>query len=100
MKSKALLKEARQQALESLRRCLTPHGFRASALAAGYPQIWARDSIIAFLGAATTDDPELLAAGRASLETMRTYQSRRGLIQLNATWKRRLFLKAEILALS
>jgi hypothetical protein len=35
------------------------------------------------LGAAASGDPDLLAAGRASLETMSAYQSRRGLIQLN-----------------
>lgn len=79
-----LLEEARRRATEVLHRCVTRHGFRASALAAGYPQIWARDSMITFLGAATTNEPELIAAGRASLETMRAYQSRRGLIQLNA----------------
>ncbi|MEW5961680.1 MAG: glycoside hydrolase 100 family protein, partial [Chloroflexota bacterium] len=73
----------RRQALEVLRQCVTPYGFRASALLAGYPQIWARDSMITFLGAAASGEPELLAAGRASLETMSAYQSRRGLIQLN-----------------
>jgi len=39
--------------------------------------------MIAFLGAAATGDPALLAAGRASLETMSAYQSRLGLVQLN-----------------
>ncbi|MDM8518828.1 hypothetical protein QUF64_02180 [Anaerolineales bacterium HSG6] len=35
------LGEARRRALDILQNCVTPHGFRASALAAGYPQIWA-----------------------------------------------------------
>ena len=78
-----LIDEARQRATEVLRACTTSHGFRASALAAGYPQIWARDSMIVFLGAVATGDPQLLAAGRASLETMSTFQSERGMIQLN-----------------
>jgi hypothetical protein len=39
--------------------------------------------MLAFLGAATTGDPALLAAGRASLETMHAHQSRRGMVQLN-----------------
>jgi len=52
-------------------------------MAAGYPQIWSRDSMITFLGAAATGDPELIAAGRASLETMSRFQSSLGLIQLN-----------------
>ena len=81
--SSTLLQVGRQQALEVLHSCVTPHGFRASALAAGYPQIWARDSIITLLGAAATGDATLIAAGRAALETMSMYQSRSGLIQLN-----------------
>ncbi len=83
MSTVALLDEARERAIAILRRCATPHGFRASALAAGYPQIWARDSMVVFLGAAAVGDPDLLAAGRASLETMGRYQSPRGMIQLN-----------------
>ncbi|MFQ5576361.1 MAG: amylo-alpha-1,6-glucosidase [Anaerolineae bacterium] len=83
MASDILIDRAGEQALAILRRCVTPHGFRASALAAGYPQIWARDSIAAFLGAATTGDDALTAAGRASLETMSAHQSPQGLIQLN-----------------
>jgi len=77
------IKTTRLNALDVLSQCATEHGFRASALDAGYPQIWARDSIITFLGAATTGDAALLAAGRASLELMSRYQSRRGLVQLN-----------------
>lgn len=83
MKTRAILTEARHRAHQIIKQCVTPHGFRASALAAGYPQVWARDSIVAFLGSVTTGDPELLAAGRASLETMSAHQSPRGLIQLN-----------------
>lgn len=75
--------ESRQQALELLRRCMTPLGFRASAPPVGYPQVWARDSLATFLGAAATGEPDLLAAGRASLETLSKHQSRRGLIPLN-----------------
>jgi glycogen debranching enzyme len=83
MNTNSSINQTRQQALEVLQKCVTPHGFRASALPAGYPQIWARDSMFTFLGAAATGDPTLLAAGRASLETMSAFQSRRGLIQLN-----------------
>ncbi len=83
MEAERLIEEARERAAGILRQCLTPHGFRASGLVQGYPQIWARDSMIAFLGASATGNPDLLAAGRASLETMSRYQSPRGLIQLN-----------------
>ncbi|GAB4430694.1 MAG: hypothetical protein Kow0031_11610 [Anaerolineae bacterium] len=83
MKSDKLIETIRGRALEVMAQCATPHGFRASALHSGYPQIWARDSIITFLGAAASGEAHLLAAGRASLELMARHQSRRGLIQLN-----------------
>ena len=83
MSAVELVKAARERAVEILHRAVVPHGFRASALSAGYPQIWARDSMIAFLGAVPTGDPTLIAAGRASLETMSAHQSPLGLIQLN-----------------
>src|SRR5512132_4263408 len=83
MNDELQLSEARERALEVLGRCATPHGFRASGLAAGYPQIWARDNGIIFLGAVASGEPQLIAAGRAALETMRAHQSSRGLIQLN-----------------
>lgn len=77
------IESIKQRALGVLHHCITPSGFRASAMAAGYPQVWSRDSMITFLGASVTGDPQLLAAGRASLETMSRFQSPRGLIQLN-----------------
>lgn len=83
MNNDTLLEEARARAIDVLHSCITPSGFRASSLAAGYPQIWARDSIITLLGAAASGDAQLLAAGRASLETLRLYQSRLGMVQLN-----------------
>jgi glycogen debranching enzyme len=83
MNDDRLLDETRERALEILRRCVTPQGFRASGLAAGYPQIWARDSIIIFLGAVASGEPELIGAGRAALETLGAHQSARGLIPLN-----------------
>ena len=78
-----LVEEAYQRALDVLRRCVTPYGFRASGLSSGYPQIWARDSMITSLGAVLTGDPDLLAAFRASLDTLGSHQSSLGLIPLN-----------------
>lgn len=83
MGSYQLIDRARKRAIDVVRRCITPDGFRASGLAAGYPQIWARDSMITFLGAVSSGERELIDAGRASLETMSAHQSSRGLIQLN-----------------
>ena len=83
MSVEALLAEARERALEVIVRCATPVGFRASGLAAGYPQIWARDNGVVFLGAAASGEPALIATARAALATMRDHQSPRGLIALN-----------------
>ena len=60
MNDDILLDEARRRALEVLWRCATPRGFRASGLAAGYPQIWARDNGVIFLGAIASGEPQLI----------------------------------------
>jgi GH15 family glucan-1,4-alpha-glucosidase len=78
-----LIQEAHFRAINILHECATPYGFRASAQTAGYPQVWARDSAITFLGAICTGDKDLIRAGKASLETLGRHQSRRGLIPLN-----------------
>lgn len=75
--------QAYEQAVAVLRRCVTPYGFRASGVLPGYPQIWARDSVITSLGAALTGEPDLLAAFRASLDTLGRHQSQLGLVPLN-----------------
>jgi len=79
----ALLEETRQRAAAVLRKCVTPYGFRASGASRGYPQIWARDSVITSLGAVLTGQPDLSAAFRASLDTLGNHQSALGLIPLN-----------------
>ncbi len=75
--------EARDRAVEVLRRCSHVLGFKASALARGYPHIWARDSVITALGAALCDDPQLMIAFRSSLHTLGEFQSELGGIPLN-----------------
>lgn len=83
MSGERLLKEARERALEVLGRCTIRQGFRASGAAAGYPQVWARDSIITSLGALVSEDAQLCAAARASLEVLGQFQSPLGLVPLN-----------------
>ncbi len=78
-----LIGEARQRAQDILARCMTSCGYRASAQPAGYPQIWGRDSGIVLLGAAASGIPELIAAGRSSLDTLGAHQSPLGLLPLN-----------------
>ena len=77
--TKSTIDEAYKQAVAVLRRCATPYGFRASGVLPGYPQIWARDSMITSLGAALTGEPDLFAAVRASLDTLGRQQSPFGL---------------------
>lgn len=83
MKTEKLLANAHEKATEVLHNCVTPHGFRASGLAAGYPQVWTRDSAITALGAIASGDPTLIECVRASLHTVGERQSSRGLIPLN-----------------
>src|ERR1700730_16758426 len=78
-----LLRTAREQAMGVLRSCVAPAGFRASALQPGYPQIWARDSIIAGLGAIASGAPDLQCTFRLSLETLGNHRSELGHIPLN-----------------
>jgi glycogen debranching enzyme len=78
-----LLSEAREGALEILRECSTPMGFKASALAGGYPQVWARDAAITSLGALLSGDDRLVDCVRASLDTLGGHQSELGMIHLN-----------------
>jgi hypothetical protein len=77
-----LVDEARQRAVEVLEHCVTPYGFKASALERGYPHVWARDSVITALGA-TLAGPQFLTTFRASLDTLGSHQSELGLIPLN-----------------
>jgi glycogen debranching enzyme len=78
-----LLDDGRAHALEVLRRCMAPLGFKASAFEGGYPQVWARDAGITALGALVSGDPELEACTRASLETLGLHQTNLGMIHLN-----------------
>lgn len=80
---KKLILEAKKHALEILHGCVTPFGFRASADPAGYPQVWGRDSAVSLLGALACRDPDLISAGRASLDTLGESQSSWGLVPLN-----------------
>ncbi len=77
------IEEARKRAAEVLHHCAHDLGFKASALARGYPHIWARDSMITALGAALCDDPQLMVAFRASLTTLGAFQTELGGIPLN-----------------
>ncbi|MFC1638905.1 amylo-alpha-1,6-glucosidase [Patescibacteria group bacterium] len=75
-----LVDTARSEAVRVLRHCSHRLGFKASAQRGGYPQVWARDSMITLLGALFSDDEKVLEAARASHDTLRRRQTARGLI--------------------
>jgi len=74
----ALLARAREAARGILRRNITPRGFVASI--DGYPEVWARDSMITLLGASLANDPEVNTCFRVSLQTLVDNQDRFGQI--------------------
>lgn len=80
---KTLVETAREKALDILEHCVTDYGFRASAMTAGYPQVWGRDSVIMLLGAVASGDARLIEAGKRSLTTLGEHQSCLGLVPLN-----------------
>lgn len=67
-----LIEQAEAKAIEVLHACRHERGFKAAVRY--YPQVWARDSVITSLGALTTEDAGLIAAARATLETLAAYR--------------------------
>ncbi|HTS61431.1 MAG TPA: glycoside hydrolase 100 family protein [Candidatus Acidoferrales bacterium] len=78
-----LIDSVSRDAIEALRRCCTPQGLKASGRSVGHHQIWARDSIIASLGARLANDGGIQAALRAGLRTLRDCQVSNGAIPNN-----------------
>ena len=70
-------------AIESIRRCCTPWGLRASGGPVGHHQVWARDSVIASLGARLVKDDEIQRALRSSIALLRQHQASAGAIPNN-----------------
>lgn len=75
--------QAYQKAREVLVACVGPTGIKASADEGGYPQVWARDSMIAQLGAAVSPSEELKAGSKRSLQTLGNAQTHLGQIPSN-----------------
>lgn len=71
------------RAVESLRRCCCPWGLKASGQPLGHHQVWARDSMIALLGARFAPDDEIQSALRASLSLLRDRRAPSGEIPNN-----------------
>lgn len=78
-----ITEEAFKKAQEILKQCTDPLGLKASALESGYPQVWARDSMITLLGAVLVDDKDAETAIRNSLKTLMMGQADNGCIPAN-----------------
>lgn len=78
-----LLDEAYQQSVLVVERCMHAIGAKASALSEGYNQVFARDSIITFLGASFVENKAFRDAFKITLETLSKYQSGLGMIPLS-----------------
>ena len=72
--------EAYARALDVLDRCSTEEGMKASVERAGYPLVYARDSMITLLGAALVPDGEFWHTYRSSLDTLAKLQTDLGYI--------------------
>lgn len=67
--------------------CLHLLGTKASALASGYPQIWARDSIISSFGFSLIENEKFQQSFKKSLETLALFQTELGCIPNNVDIK-------------
>lgn len=83
MRRDDLLVRARKEAVRVLRECAHPLGMTAAAGAHGYPQVWARDSMITLLGGIGVEDAKVRRACEQSLETLRAHATSRGLVPNN-----------------
>jgi glycogen debranching enzyme len=72
-----------QAAIESLGRCCCQWGLKASGGRLGHQQIWARDSMIASLGARFAPDNRIQDALRASLALLKRHRASGGAIPNN-----------------
>jgi hypothetical protein len=68
------------QAVQVLRNCSHPAGLKASGRQYGHRQVWARDSMIALLGACLVEDAAVRAALLASMATLARHQAATGCI--------------------
>ncbi len=69
-----------EKAKKVIKACSTKHGLFASAGKDGYNAIWARDSMISFLGASLAKDPSFKDTFKRSLITLANHQSKKGQI--------------------
>lgn len=70
--------EAYYKAIDAVKKCITNNGLYASGGVKGYNSIWARDSVITFLGASLVKDKEIKEAFKKSLNALSKFQNELG----------------------
>ena len=75
-----MLDECYEKAKEVIKSCSTKHGLFASAGREGYNEVWARDSMISFLGASLIKEPLFKNTFKQSLILLANNQSKKGQI--------------------
>jgi glycogen debranching enzyme len=80
--SVTLAEEAAAAARETLLRCVSPAGLRASADERGYRQVWTRDAMVSLLGVCAAGLSELVPAIRASLVSLADAQTPLGYVPI------------------
>jgi glycogen debranching enzyme len=75
--------QAYKEATRVLHGCIHPVGIKASAGVRGYPQVWARDSMITLLGASLIGDERINHSLKASIDVLARNQTPLGCIPNN-----------------
>jgi len=71
------------KAIRVLEECLSSVGMKASAKKEGYPQVWARDSMITLLGASLVNDKKIRNSLKLSFQNLAKKQTSLGAIPNN-----------------
>ncbi len=78
-----ITEQAAREAWRVIRGCARPGGMVASAAIPGYPQVWARDSMITLLGAVSAGEAEINRSLEASVKLLVRNQTFLGLVPNN-----------------
>ena len=70
--SKNVCDEAYNHAIKILENCSHSVGIKASAKINGYPQVWARDSMITLFGAVLTKNSKIIKSLKSSFDILKT----------------------------
>ncbi|WP_020612098.1 HAD-IIB family hydrolase [Sediminispirochaeta bajacaliforniensis] len=88
-----LINEAYQEAVNALKRCITPKGFSACSLDdnildatdSNYKSIWARDGAIVVMNSLSLKDPDIQRCQHATMETLLSHITPRGQVPSNVS---------------